>query len=415
VTHASKSRIAAAVVIKDEKKWLDRDLALELWNGSEAPILPAVSLESSDAGHRLWVHAPAVAERIGFGSPLDMFLREQGESLCLGSSWVPLLPPALTKAAAFKAGSSSAALSVLLEISPEGELQHYRFCRSTNQVDAAVVAQGLQAAHARSIVHRDLKPDNVMVGSFGEVYVVDWGIATAFGPATQLAGTPAYMAPEMLGTPGARLSARTDVYLLGAMLFEVLVGRAPHQATSPRDLFDVVLRSEPALPDTVPSELAALVRRAMRAAPDQRFRAVVNGAPGTSGASSRHRARCSGAKPAYRARSAPGSSRSSCTSHTRSSTPKASTAASNASRPGHGPKSKFGVRFSRPGTAGRGAYARNHRCARSLAATTGRPGARPARRSADAGSRVQIPSACAISRWTAGSRASAAACTPTPK
>ena len=124
-------------------------LALELWNGSEAPILPAVSLESSDAGHRLWVHAPAIAERIGFGSPLDLFLREQGESLCLGSSWVPLLPPALTKAAAFKAGSSSAALSVLLEISPEGELQHYRFCRSTIQVDGQADAKALQALAER--------------------------------------------------------------------------------------------------------------------------------------------------------------------------------------------------------------------------------------------------------------------------
>ena len=90
-------------------------LALELWSGSEAPLLPAVSLASGETGHRLWVHAPAIAERIGFASPLDLFLREQGESLCLGTSWLPLLTPALTKAAAFKPGSAAAALSVLME------------------------------------------------------------------------------------------------------------------------------------------------------------------------------------------------------------------------------------------------------------------------------------------------------------
>ncbi|MFM7434790.1 MAG: RNB domain-containing ribonuclease [Vulcanococcus sp.] len=124
-------------------------LALELWSGSEAPVLPAVSLESGENGHRLWVHAPAIAERIGFASPLDLFLRDQGESLCLGTSWLPLLTPALTKAAAFKPGSAAAALSVLLEISPEGELQHYRFCRSTIQVDGQADAKALQALAER--------------------------------------------------------------------------------------------------------------------------------------------------------------------------------------------------------------------------------------------------------------------------
>jgi ribonuclease R len=124
-------------------------LLLEPWSSSEAPLLPAVSLESSDNGHRLWVHAPAVAERVGFGSALDLYLREQAEALCLGSSWIPLLTPALSKVAGFQAGSAAAALSVLLEFSTEGALQHYRFCRSTIQVDAAVDAKALQALAER--------------------------------------------------------------------------------------------------------------------------------------------------------------------------------------------------------------------------------------------------------------------------
>ena len=124
-------------------------LLLQSWNGADAPLLPAVSLESSESGHRLWVHAPAVAERIGFGSALDLHLREQGEALCLGERWIPLLPPALIKAAGFQKGSSEAALSVQLEISPEGELQHYRFCRSQIQLDGVVDAKALQALAER--------------------------------------------------------------------------------------------------------------------------------------------------------------------------------------------------------------------------------------------------------------------------
>ena len=108
-----------------------------------------MSLESSEAGHRLWVHAPAVAERVGFGSALDHYLRNQAAALCLGSSWLPLLTPALSKAAGFKSGSSEAALSVLLEFSPEGVLEHYRFCRSTIRVDGVVDTNALQALAER--------------------------------------------------------------------------------------------------------------------------------------------------------------------------------------------------------------------------------------------------------------------------
>ena len=122
---------------------------LQPWSSADAPILPAVSLESSETGHKLWVHAPAVAERLGFAGALDLHLRDQAEALCLGRKWIPLLPANLTKAAAFKAGSAEAALSVVLELSPEGDLQHYRFCRSTIKPDGLVDAKALTALAER--------------------------------------------------------------------------------------------------------------------------------------------------------------------------------------------------------------------------------------------------------------------------
>jgi len=98
------------------------------------------------------------------------------------------------------------------------------------------VCNALAFAHSRGIVHRDVKPENVMVGAFGEVYLADWGIALAFDESASprvprarenemLAGTPCYMAPEM--ARGAPADPRTDVYLLGATLFEVLAGKRP--------------------------------------------------------------------------------------------------------------------------------------------------------------------------------------------
>jgi len=144
------------------------------------------------------------------------------------------------------------------------------------------VCDAVQFAHARGIVHRDLKPDNVMVGDHGEVYVVDWGIAVSMRiehtgriplarHATQMAGTPCYMAPEMLGGQLSMLSERTDVYLLGAMLYEMLAGTVPHGGKKLPDIIASIISSPPPIPDGVPHELGRICRRAMDADPKARF------------------------------------------------------------------------------------------------------------------------------------------------
>ncbi len=133
------------------------------------------------------------------------------------------------------------------------------------------VCNAVHFAHSRGVVHRDLKPDNVMIGHFGEVYVVDWGIAAAPGPVRHMAGTPAYMAPEMLGASASdEVTARTDVYLLGAVLYEVLARRTPHAPGDMRAIVSSILLSQPDVPADAPEELADLVRACMSRDPASR-------------------------------------------------------------------------------------------------------------------------------------------------
>jgi tRNA A-37 threonylcarbamoyl transferase component Bud32 len=137
------------------------------------------------------------------------------------------------------------------------------------------VANALAFAHRRGVVHRDVKPANVMVGELGEVLLVDWGIATAIErvPAQNrpLRGTPAYMAPEMVFADGGLIDERTDVYLLGATLHEVLTGRPRHHGTTLRDVLASAYESAPFTYDaSVPAELAAICNRATL--PDQEDR-----------------------------------------------------------------------------------------------------------------------------------------------
>jgi len=134
------------------------------------------------------------------------------------------------------------------------------------------VCNAVEFAHRRGVLHRDLKLDNVMVGELGQVYVVDWGIAVPL-PAPlphDFAGTPAYLAPEML-EPSAPLDARTDVYLLGAVLHEVLTGTLRYDGADVQQVLAKARVSQSAAygPE-VPEELGALCNRACARAPEER-------------------------------------------------------------------------------------------------------------------------------------------------
>lgn len=129
------------------------------------------------------------------------------------------------------------------------------------------VCQAAHFAHSRGVVHRDIKPENVMLGEFGEVYLMDWGIAAREHDTARtegsagLVGTPAYMAPEMVA--GRPVDPRTDVYMLGAALHEVLTGSFRNAGDTLQEVLMAAFCAEPArYSDAVPAELAELANRA---------------------------------------------------------------------------------------------------------------------------------------------------------
>jgi serine/threonine protein kinase len=145
------------------------------------------------------------------------------------------------------------------------------------------VCNAIHYAHSKSILHRDLKPENVMIGGFGEVFLLDWGIAVTLDDSyrdrfpkaidvSSPAGTPSYMAPEMASGLGAKLCVQTDVYLLGALLHEIITGSPPHQGGTVMQIIFAAYRAEiPHFPSHVPEGLAAICRRAMEPDPNKRF------------------------------------------------------------------------------------------------------------------------------------------------
>lgn len=155
------------------------------------------------------------------------------------------------------------------------------------------VCNALAYAHSRGVIHRDIKPANVMLGDFGETLVLDWGLARVKGQADEAArrakqdtpnfspslvgtesesrtldgsviGTPAYMPPEQALGELSQVDEQSDVYALGATLYEILAARAPYEGKTANQILGKVQNLPPdPLPAYVPPDLRALVERAL--------------------------------------------------------------------------------------------------------------------------------------------------------
>lgn len=142
------------------------------------------------------------------------------------------------------------------------------------------VCNAVGLAHGQGVIHRDLEPHNVMIGPFGEVYVVGWGLAFATRQAASserghAEGTPAFMAPEMLANDGLPISSATDIYLLGGILHVILTGIAPFEGmTLARRLADATAAPAAPIPTDVLPELASICKRALSTDPAERHGSV---------------------------------------------------------------------------------------------------------------------------------------------
>ena len=119
-------------------------LLLAGYGVSEAPQLPALSLETTPTGCRLWVHTPALAERFPALGYLDLWMRERGTAICTGRRWQGLISAQLVKESTFAVAEEQAAISVALDLTPEGALEGYRFCCSRIQPDVLLQAEDIQ-------------------------------------------------------------------------------------------------------------------------------------------------------------------------------------------------------------------------------------------------------------------------------
>jgi serine/threonine protein kinase len=151
------------------------------------------------------------------------------------------------------------------------------------------VCNALGHAHDKGVVHRDIKPENIMVPRDGRVKLTDFGLAIAPSEATltrtgSVMGTFSYMSPEQ--ARGEKVDLRSDIFSLGATLYEMLSGRKAFDGDSPASIIEKVLNQDPATLDWLPPGVSRAINRCLRKNPKYRFQSAVEllvsmeGAPG---------------------------------------------------------------------------------------------------------------------------------------
>lgn len=139
---------------------------------------------------------------------------------------------------------------------------------------AAQIADALQYAHKHGVIHRDIKPDNVHLVGPTMPKLTDFGIARIEAESNitlsgQVFGTPSYMSPEQVA--GGEIDARTDIFSLGVMLFEMVTGRKPFVGESVVTITYNIVHETPVMPPEVPMWLASILRKAMAKSPGERY------------------------------------------------------------------------------------------------------------------------------------------------
>jgi len=142
----------------------------------------------------------------------------------------------------------------------------------------SAVARGLHHAHGQKIIHGDVVPSNILLKSDGSPKLTDFGIARLLGERGTpgvTAGTPVYMSPEQATAMNEVIDGRTDVYSLGAVLYEGVTGRAPFSGRSTAEILEKVVRTTPPSPRTVDPQVAPdlerIILKAMDKSSDRRY------------------------------------------------------------------------------------------------------------------------------------------------